>query len=390
MESAIGIARRVAEGGGPEQAWGFAFWGAFLHALESSPESIRLLEQARRLDPELAYAAAVLTTVYNIEGEPHLERREALSAERLFRRARGDVNPDHLAWARMQMRSNLARTEGAYGDGVGLYCAAAARGYQIPETYRRCANYRVRNHDAQGARRTWLRMAPDDRPVVEGLILEALIAEARGDGPAEVAAYRRWDLATQLEDREERRSTAVWPGLAVALARGGEQGEAAALAARLPDCYQCLRAKGRVAALGRDWVGAERWLGAAVARAPEIPFAYHDLAEARRARGDLEGARGALRLARKHGPRWADPMKLEGDILAQTGEHRAAIRRYRNAAERAPNWGALHLAWGRSLQALGRDREAAGRYRRATGLDLDAADRAEAVRRLRELGSARA
>jgi tetratricopeptide (TPR) repeat protein len=281
----------------------------------------------------------------------------------------------------MQMRANLARTEGAYVVAERLYCGAADRGYQVPETQRRCATSRVRNHDALGAEATWARLPPDARPPVEAIVLTALAAEVRGDAAGAVAAYERWDLATRIEDREERRPTAVWPGMAVALARAGRQAEAEALAARLPDCYQCLRAKGRVAALGGERPEAERWLTAAIRRAPEVPFAHYDLAEARFAAGDLTGAARALEQAKEHGPRWADPYKLEGDLLARRGDHGGALRRYSKAAERAPRWGALHLAWGRSLEASGRRDEARAKYAQAARLDLSPADR-EAVQRL--------
>ena len=52
------------------------------------------------------------------------------------------------------------------------------------------------------------------------------------------------------------------------------------------------------------------------------------------------------------------------------------------AADRAPQWGALHLAWGRALEAQGRRDQARDKYTEAARLDLSAADRAEVVRRL--------
>jgi tetratricopeptide (TPR) repeat protein len=64
------------------------------------------------------------------------------------------------------------------------------------------------------------------------------------------------------------------------------------------------------------------------------------------------------------------------------GDAAGAIRKYRAAADRAPNWGALHLAWGRALEAQGRRDQARDKYTEAARLDLSAADRAEVVRRL--------
>jgi tetratricopeptide (TPR) repeat protein len=383
FDAAVQVARRVAQGGGPDQAWGYAFWGTHLWGAESrAADSVRLLERARRLDPDLAYAPANLTSIYNVLGEPHLEREAAEAADRLFRKRRSDVARGHVRWARFQMQSSADRTVGAYGDGARKFCEAAARGWQLPNSQRGCALYLARNHDARGAEAAWALVPEEDRNLVPPIQIAVFNAQTRGDVAAEIAAHQRWVRAAAEEGREVRAPAAVWPTLAVALARAGRQAEAEALAARTPDCYECLRARGRVAAIGRDWTASERWLRAAVRRGPTVPFAYLDLAEVRLGRGDLSGAEAALAQARRHGPRWADPLKLQGDLLASQGEHRIAVRRYAQAARRAPRWGALHLAWGQSLEALGREKEARRKYEAALRMDLNPADRATIERLL--------
>jgi tetratricopeptide (TPR) repeat protein len=387
LDEAVRIARGVAEGGGPDRAWGYAFWGSYLWGRDNDGvESVRLLERARRLDPELAYAPATLTTIHNILGEPQLEREAALSADRLFRRRRADVEAAHVYWARLQMSGNLARTEGAYGDAARRFCRAADEAYKLRTTGRNCALYLARNYDGKGAERAMNSVPIEGRGRVYPLQIAAWNAASRGDPVAEVEAYRRWEQAAVFEQRQARVPTAVWPGVAVALAKAGRKAEAEALTAKLPGCYECLRARGQVAAIGRNWSEAERWLDAAARRGPEIPFAYFNLAEARAARGDVEGALRALRDARRYGPRWAAPLKLEGDLLARDARYGAAARSYEQAANRAPRWGALHLASGGSLEAAGRRGEARERYAAALALDLSAAERAEAQRRLNQLG----
>ena len=94
------------------------------------------------------------------------------------------------------------------------------------------------------------------------------------------------------------------------------------------------------------------------------------------ARGDVDGALARLARAREAGPRWADPLKVEGDALAARRDWSGALARYAAAAEHAPRWGALHLAWGRALAASGRRDEALAKWRAAAGMDLSAADRA--------------
>jgi hypothetical protein len=137
--AAVEAARRVAQAGGPDQAWGYAFWGVHLWFRDSrAEESVRLLNRARQLDPTLAYAPASLTTIFNISGEPHLEREAAIEADRLFRRRRADVDPGHIVSARLQMRANIARTEGAFGDGASRECRAAEQGVALPASRRNC------------------------------------------------------------------------------------------------------------------------------------------------------------------------------------------------------------------------------------------------------------
>ena len=178
------------------------------------------------------------------------------------------------------------------------------------------------------------------------------------------------------------------PRLALARAHTGDlQGAAEAIAPTAPDCEPCLRARGEVAALSGDGAASDRWFAEAVRQAPSSPLASAAWGRAKLARGDVEDAIRLFRQAQERGPRWADPLKFEGDALARRGDHRAALRRYEAALERAPRWGAAHLAAGRSLAALRQPERAAAAYRRALGLDLSAADRTEAARRLQGLQS---
>ena len=74
--------------------------------------------------------------------------------------------------------------------------------------------------------------------------------------------------------------------------------------------------------------------------------------------------------------RWADPLRYWAAALARRSDYRAAERRYRMAAERAPRWGALHVAWAQTLWRLGRRDEALSKLRAAAAMALGAADRA--------------
>ncbi|NEX95364.1 hypothetical protein, partial [Caulobacter sp. 17J65-9] len=129
---------------------------------------------------------------------------------------------------------------------------------------------------------------------------------------------------------------------AEALARSGDvAGAEALIGPTAGDCYPCLVARGRIAALKGDARGADRWFGQAAKQGPSLPPAYAAWGEAKAARGDLEGAIALYREAQARGPKWADPLKLEGDALARGGDWKAAAKRYDKAARLAPRWDEL-------------------------------------------------
>jgi tetratricopeptide (TPR) repeat protein len=197
------------------------------------------------------------------------------------------------------------------------------------------------------------------------------------DWPAAVASLQRTVAATQSMGYlgTVARERFIAPLLADALARNGDTAGADQLIAQTPlDCYRCVRMRGRIAAVENDTAAADRWFGEAVKQAPSRPFAYAEWGEAKLARGDSEGAIELFRQAQEKGPRWADPLKFEGDALA-LAKSADALGRYAAAAELAPHWGALYLAWGRALDAQGDAAGAQQKYRAAREMGLSAADR---------------
>ena len=176
----------------------------------------------------------------------------------------------------------------------------------------------------------------------------------------------------------------VWPNVAPELARLGRAAEAEALLAPFePDCYPCLVARGEVAAAKGDQAAARRWFGEAARQGPSLPFAHAALGRMLLGTGDHAGAAAAFAEAHRIEPRWADPLKHWADLLSLQRNWPEAARRYGQAAERAPRWGALHLAWARALWALGRHDEAREKLRSAAGMDLSARDRALLQRMMR-------
>lgn len=169
----------------------------------------------------------------------------------------------------------------------------------------------------------------------------------------------------------------LWPQIAPDLARIGRAAEAEALLAPLEgDCYPCLVARGEVAAARLDRAAARRWFAEAARQGPSLPFVAEALGRMLMSAGDLDGAFAAFAEANRIEPRWAEPLMHLGDLSARRNAWREAERYYREAADRAPRWGALQLAWARALWHLDRHDQARATLRAAAAMDLSGADRA--------------
>jgi tetratricopeptide (TPR) repeat protein len=135
------------------------------------------------------------------------------------------------------------------------------------------------------------------------------------------------------------------------------------------DCYLCIRARGNVAALEKNWSAAEQWYARAVALGPSLPFAYYEWAKMRAAKGDLDGAIAKLEIAHAKGPHFADPLELWGELLIAKNRSDLALAKFEEAAKYAPNWKRLHQKWGEALSYLRRKDEAAKQFALARSLD---------------------
>jgi tetratricopeptide (TPR) repeat protein len=141
------------------------------------------------------------------------------------------------------------------------------------------------------------------------------------------------------------------------------------------DCILCLRTRGNIDALEKNWDGANTWFSRAVVAAPSIPFAYTDWGAALLAKGDLDGAIAKFRDANAKGPHFADPLEMWGEALMRENRSDLALPKFEEAAKYAPNWGRLHLKWGEALFYAGHRDEAKKQFAAAAGLTLSAADR---------------
>ena len=171
------------------------------------------------------------------------------------------------------------------------------------------------------------------------------------------------------------------PRLAEAKAHTGDIAAAQALIAPTPlDCDNCVRTRGRIAGLNRDWAGAAHWFGMVSARSPDIPFADADWGAMLLAEGDAAGAIDKFQSANQKGPHFADPLEGWGEALMAKNQSHLALEKFAAAEKYAPNWGRLHLKWGEALVYAGKRDEAKSQFARAAALDLTPPEKSELAR----------
>jgi tetratricopeptide (TPR) repeat protein len=189
-----------------------------------------------------------------------------------------------------------------------------------------------------------------------------------------IANNAGWDLKAVF-------SRSLRPWLAMAKARLGDFAGAEAVAASLPpDCYDCQRARGWVAAEQKQWGRADYWFAGAVRDAPSIPFAYEDWGRALLERGKPDEAIMQFKLSNQKGPHFADGLEGWGEALMAKNQSHLAVVKFAEANKYAPTWGRLHLKWGEALVYAGKADEAKVQSSRAVQLDLTPTERVELAR----------
>ena len=357
-EEAIAVYRELANTGSRERrAWAYSLWGD----LEREPRrALELQRRAAELDPRLPNAAEGAANALSALGHEEAELAENRRAVELLSGRRAG---DYAEWAALfhlnQRRASVAAALGDLQGAVRLRELASHPGPDQPAVAcQQCgggslmsaAFLAAANRDAAGARR--LRdeaidmMGPRLAPFIDAY-LPIAIAYAEED----------WRTAATLMEEPERLAriqalageqgsrTSVLPLRAELQGRVGRHREAAALIVQTPrDCYACLRARAKLfASMGRH-AEADRLFAEAARAAPSLPVAHAEWAQARLERGDAAGALALAEEAARRGPRWAEPLKLQGDALARQGRWADAAARYRAALAFAPQWPTLRRA----------------------------------------------
>ncbi len=357
----------------------------------------------RALDeyPDYTLAYASLATAERGVGHDEAAFAAGRAVDRLLaRNSIPDVDPAALPLARKLWGAAVPNSLGDFSAVVAM----AHDGPQLPDQVN-LRYFVLQNlslalahlHDRPAAQDALRQLAASNRDrtspgrsAVTRFQVEALLENWRGvlDGQAEIEriidATVRPAVAGTPFDESDILHVTIWPSVALARARTGDQAGAESLIAKTPDdCYPCLRTRGLVAAAARQWGRADAWFAHAVQQAPSLPFAYSDWGQSLLARGKPDDAIAKFTVANRRGPHFADPLEGWGEALMAKSQSHLAVTKFAEANKYAPNWGRLHLKWGEALAYSGKPAEAKAQFARAATLDLTISEKAELAAHLK-------
>jgi len=180
---------------------------------------------------------------------------------------------------------------------------------------------------------------------------------------------------------QEAITVQIRPLRALVYARLGEfQHAEAEINATPSDCDACVRARGDIRAIEKNWSAASFWFARAVKQAPDIPIAWSDWGAMLLQKGDYDGAIAKFAVANSKGPHFADPLEMWGEALMLKNRSDLALAKFAEANKYAPNWGRLHIKWGEALLWSGKPEEAQKQFDAAGPLDFSPSEKAELAR----------
>jgi len=380
------VLQALAKTGPPsERAWAYNGLGVGTDD-PAVDATYQLYSRAVELDPTNALAIGNLATSERTLG--HFE--QALADARkglalLSSQGQGQIRQDYIPTYRQDLQSRFDTSLGDFRSAALESGHVAQSGLSTAVgTSARLAGDQAEAHDIAAARATLADPVPETPGFIEaGAILNG---QARIEMAIMIQDWtevlRQADLLQPLLLKHPQRLSqyhlTAELNVAFAEANLGHIAEAEARIANTPgDCYQCLRARARIAELKGEQARADWWFGRAVQAAPSIPFAYAEWGEALLDRGDPDGAIAKLMLANQKGPHFADPLEMWGEALMKKNRSDLALVKFTEAEKCAPNWGRLHLKWGEALVYAGRKDEAQKQFALTAGLDLSALEKSE-------------
>ena len=330
-----------------ERAWGYLGLGNAYRDLVGPEPSLAAMRKAAEVAPWMFLAAQNIGDMEFQTGRLEAALGDHRAAVKLLDRAdHGGVRADMAGNTRQRVLSSIDEETGDYASAARRRAGVAAFGRQglLGSASALLVESEVGLHDLAAAR-TALNLndvstISPGRATFDNIRAAMLLDAEAGDWPAVLAGETRIDqVSAPLPGLAREIATEITPIVARAKAAMGDLPGAETLISATPmDCDACLRARGKLAAMRRDWSGAERWFAQAARLAPSIPFAYADWGQALLARGDVDGAIGKLQLANAKGPRFADALELWGEALLKKGDFAVAAAKFEAAGKLAPHW----------------------------------------------------
>ena len=356
------ISDLAANGPRSERGWAYAAWGYLDLNVNGDVRAARGHWLRSLTFPGAQFLAdAGLLNLEDWEGHDEKVLQYSRLVALAFRANHKDLRRDVVGGSSAVLAGDLAFRRGDYLEAARLNLQAAnsldaQRSAGVAPAV--AAMALALNHDPAAARSAIALLEPND----DASLLQAdaeggfnalpayAIAVDNKDWRAALADARACDAWLEARQPSQKvmalvRLTWVRPLEALALAKTGDITSAQALIATTPaDCYLCVRVRGRIASMNKDWPAADRWFAQAARQGPSLPFAYSDWGEMRLATGDLAGAIEKFQIAHANGPHFADPLKEWGDALARQRKWIDALAKYDQALKLAPAWPELRQA----------------------------------------------
>jgi tetratricopeptide (TPR) repeat protein len=381
------------DGPDSEKPWAYTLWAFSATSVGDDAEALRRSREAVALGPDLPLALSDLSDLEAWAG--HDERELQMSrATRSALDGRGAklIIPRAAAVISVQSDADIAEEVGDFRGALAQYDRlAGVPDFEGSRSVARSMGAAVAAIDHDIARSRQLFEADRDTDLVAKAITGYgwQLPNFRFAQFEQFAAVEDWKsaradieaaLATPAANSPGGRAflrAQAWPWLALAQAKAGDLNAARREIGGTPlDCYLCLRVRGQMAALEKNWNGGAYWFSRAVGEAPTPPFAYTDWAAMLLRKGDANAAIVMLKTANEHGPRFADPLEMWGEALMLQNRSDLALAKFEEANRYAPNWGRLHLEWGKALWYVDKKDDARKQFAIAGGLGLSAGDKA--------------
>ncbi len=334
-----------------DRMWAYTALNLRLQAKGDTAGAIAAASAAIAIDPRFNLAYANRAGAYEALGQDEAAYLDQKLAERMARQhGRRHMREEGLLFSQQSWAAMTRADIGDHAGAIPLFEDSLRTRPGDQQSEFLLFNSQAANHDEAAARETAARL-------IESLADQASteeIAQGRAEVEMVLATYRKdWPQVVAQMGASLAHGAAItprtrvgtFPDLAIALAHLGDVQRARRVIGGTPTaCYRCAVARGVVAELSGDRARADRWLEAAVAMAPSLPFALEARGRVRLARGDLDGAQADFQEANRRSPDWADPLKGWGDVLMARNDARGAVRRYEAGLERAPQWVAARQA----------------------------------------------